>query len=273
MGILTAVLTMTVYKYVKALTPIRLFNGGLWMEEEDISRITEEKFNLSEIQTAITNNELVEVNENDLPVDVVSPTFKFRGNWDASNNQLPQYRRIGDSYKISGAGTVNAIDLEVGQRVIFPTSIDEFEVLGSSGGGGGATTLLGLTDTPSSYTGQAGKLLAVAQTEDGTEFIDNPGKTWVYVNSNFNVVLGESYIVDTSAATVTGTLPNTLPNDYSLDIKDASNGGDFSINSFFLARGASATYTIMGDTNSFEVDVASPMLNFVFDVTNDNLII
>ena len=39
------------------------------------------------------------------------------------------------------------------------------------GGGGGSTTLLGLTDVPDSYTGQAGKLLAVNSGETGTEFV------------------------------------------------------------------------------------------------------
>jgi hypothetical protein len=38
-------------------------------------------------------------------------------------------------------------------------------------GGAGSTTLLGLTDTPSSYTGQSGKVLSVNVLENGTEFI------------------------------------------------------------------------------------------------------
>lgn len=39
-------------------------------------------------------------------------------------------------------------------------------------GGGGASAFTDLTDAPSSYTGQAGKLVAVKDTEDGVEFID-----------------------------------------------------------------------------------------------------
>lgn len=38
-------------------------------------------------------------------------------------------------------------------------------------GGGGADTFLELTDTPSSYSGQAGKVAAVKATEDGLEFV------------------------------------------------------------------------------------------------------
>lgn len=45
---------------------------------------------------------------------------------------------------------------------------------GSSGSGGGATTFVGLTDTPSAYTGQGGKLVSVKNTVDGLEFINAP---------------------------------------------------------------------------------------------------
>ena len=41
-------------------------------------------------------------------------------------------------------------------------------------GGGGSTTLLGLTDAPDTYTGQATKVLAVRADETGTEFV-TPG--------------------------------------------------------------------------------------------------
>ena len=38
----------------------------------------------------------------------------------------------------------------------------------------GATTFTGLTDTPSSYTGQSGKYIKVNSTPDGLEFVDAP---------------------------------------------------------------------------------------------------
>ena len=40
----------------------------------------------------------------------------------------------------------------------------------ASSGGNGATTFLGLTDTPSSYSGASGAVLSVKSTEDGVEF-------------------------------------------------------------------------------------------------------
>lgn len=43
-------------------------------------------------------------------------------------------------------------------------------VIDTVSGGGGTTEFTDLTDTPSSYTGQAGKVVAVKSTEDGLEF-------------------------------------------------------------------------------------------------------
>ena len=43
--------------------------------------------------------------------------------------------------------------------------------------GGGATTFTGLTDTPSSYSGQSGKVVQVKATEDGLEFGTGGGAT------------------------------------------------------------------------------------------------
>ena len=44
----------------------------------------------------------------------------------------------------------------------------------TAGGGGGATTFLGLTDTPSVYTGKGGKAVKVKVDETGLEFGDCP---------------------------------------------------------------------------------------------------
>lgn len=116
-------------KYIKALIPIRLFNSALWMEEEDIASLSVDQFNSVEVQDAITANTLIEVNSNDLPVDVVSPHLKFRGDWDASNNALPIGRRIGDVYKVIGAGVVGGIAVAVEQLVLF-RNLYEFDFLG-----------------------------------------------------------------------------------------------------------------------------------------------
>lgn len=45
-------------------------------------------------------------------------------------------------------------------------------VAGGGGGGAGVTSFLGLTDTPSTYSGQAGKVVAINTSETALEFID-----------------------------------------------------------------------------------------------------
>lgn len=226
----------TTFKYVKALTPLKLFNGAVWLEEEDIRKLPLEQFNLQEVQDAISNNELVEVNENDLPVDVTSPSLKLRGEWDPSNGQLPDFRRIGDTYLVNNNGIPPYDMLEPGMRVMF-TSLNSFEILVGSG------------NTPP------------------------PPIIWSYQDADFAIEPGGRYIVDTTEGPVTGTLPTTLSNSFFFEIKDANLSGGFGTFPLFIARGAGATYTIMGDTSSFEVDIPSPILSFAYDSSNNNVVI
>ena len=80
------------------------------------------------------------------------------------------------------------------------------------GGGGGAETFLELTDTPDSYTGEAGNIVAVKGDETGLEFIsplDEDGITLDYSTSeqttNRTWIAGEPIYQKTIAL---GTLPN-----------------------------------------------------------------
>ena len=136
----------TTIKYIKALVAIRLFNQSLWMEEESISAIPLDRFNSTEVQDAITAGELIEVGSADLPTDVVSPTWRLKGDWDPSNGQLPIGRRYGDSYRIlAPGGIVGTVELKEGQRVIF-TSLSTFEILGEGAFDATTLTLDGLSD-------------------------------------------------------------------------------------------------------------------------------
>ena len=176
----------TTIKYIKALIAIRLFNQSLWMEEESISAIPLDRFNSQEVQDAITAGELIEVSRLDLPTDVVSPTWRLKGDWDPSNGQLPIGRRYGDSYKIlTPGGVVGTVELKEGQRVIF-TSLSTFEVLGEGAFDATTLTLEGLSDVDATgvlngyilkYNGTTNKFEAVelvlTTTLAGLDDVDN----------------------------------------------------------------------------------------------------
>jgi len=67
----------------------------------------------------------------------------------------------------------------------------------------GSSTLIGLTDTPLSYAGSAGKILVVNGLEDAMEFSDYPAETVTTLNLNTNMLtyvdeLGVSTNIDLS---------------------------------------------------------------------------
>lgn len=231
----------TVFKYIKALAAINLFNGALWMEEEDIVKVTETQFNSSAIQAAIAANDIVEVQEEDLIPDVVSPEFKLRGEWNPSNGQLPIGRRIGDTYLVNAIGIAPYDNLVPGLRVLFRT-IDVFEVLTGTQGAAG----------PQGDPGQS----AVT--------------TWEYKNADFNVVSGVGYIVDTTSNPVVATLPVTLTSTFYVPFKDAA--GTFGTNNFSIARG-SVSYTILGSPTNLVCDYNYPDLELAYDSTTNNVVI
>jgi hypothetical protein len=83
------------------------------------------------------------------------------------------------------------------------------------GGSGGSTTFLGLTDTPSSYSGQAGKFLKVNSGASALEFTDAPtgssiwtdGGTFARLNNYEDIYMprGKSISWRSTTADVTGT--------------------------------------------------------------------
>lgn len=67
-------------------------------------------------------------------------------------------------------------------------SPDIFDSIGdaiiSGGGGGGVTTFVALNDTPSSYTGQGSKFVAVNSGATALEFVDAPSGTSTFIGLN-----------------------------------------------------------------------------------------
>jgi Concanavalin A-like lectin/glucanases superfamily/Chaperone of endosialidase len=101
----------------------------------------------------------------------------------------------------AGAGVVQELTLGSG------LTVDGAGVITAAGGGGGSTTLLGLTDVPDSYTGQAGKVLAVNPGETGTEFVTPVAGGGAptdaeYITSTVNATLSAERVL-TDTATIT----------------------------------------------------------------------
>ena len=73
---------------------------------------------------------------------------------------------------IEGAADVTLDDVGDAVMLIYRGSDAKWSITaaGAAGGGGGVTTWVNLTDTPSAYTGHAGKYVRVTTGEDGLEF-------------------------------------------------------------------------------------------------------
>tara|TARA_B100000927_G_scaffold46872_1_gene34080 strand:- start:350 stop:2218 length:1869 start_codon:yes stop_codon:yes gene_type:complete len=54
----------------------------------------------------------------------------------------------------------------------YQASSSKFVIADDTGGGGGSSTFTGLSDSPTNYTGAAGKTVKVNSTADGVEFVD-----------------------------------------------------------------------------------------------------
>jgi len=122
------------------------------------------------------------------------------------------------------------------------------------------------TDTPEIYlkTGATTWTLVFAGGGGGAV-------VWNVVSTNFTIVAGQGYIVDTAAGPITATLPVTLSNTFYVPIKDAN--GTFATNNLTIQKGIAATYTIANDTNPLIVDVNYANLSLAYDGTNDNVAI
>ena len=83
---------------------------------------------------------------------------------------------------------------------------------GGGAGGAGATSFTGLTDTPNSYIGEAGKHVRVSAGETGIEFVSPGIKSLSKKSSDYTLLESDySIFVDTSSNNVTISLPS-VPN-------------------------------------------------------------
>ena len=111
-----------------------------------------------------------------------------------------------DTVKISGAYTLPIADGANGQ-ILTTDGAGNVTFADAIGGGGGTSTFLGLTDTPSSYTGGANQLVGVTPTEDGLGFT-NEIQISEFVLSAVTAPATPDADAMTMYVTASGTTPN-----------------------------------------------------------------
>jgi endosialidase-like protein len=97
-----------------------------------------------------------------------------------------------------------------------PDAATARSTLGVTGGGGGSSDFLGLTDTPDTYTGQGGKVVAVNAGATALEFITGGGAS--YTDEQAQDAVGT---ILTDSATLDFTYDDTTPSITGI-VKDAS---------------------------------------------------
>lgn len=143
---------------------------------------------------------------------------------------------------------LQAYDLDAGELVEFDGT--NWAVVTS---GGGATAFTGLTDVPSAYTSQAGKLVAVKGDESGLEFISAPGASSAFASINaqtgttYTPVLGDAanvLVTLSNAAAITLTLPQD--SDVAIPVNTILTFAQIGAGLVTVAAGAGATVNSRG---------------------------
>lgn len=89
---------------------------------------------------------------------------------------------------LQGKADINMDDLEDGLLLVWDGT-KWFDIAAGGGGGGGSSTWLGLTDTPASFSGQAGKIARVNAAPNALEFAWSPKPDsvfWAFLNDYQN---------------------------------------------------------------------------------------
>lgn len=138
------------------------------------------------------------------------------------------------------------------------------------GGGSGSSNFIGLLDTPSSYSGQGGKIPAVNTAEDALEFINQTsggggGLTPAYTNTNLAVLSNSLVMANTLSNTITLTLPDA-PDDGArvliLDVRSSFGTNNVTIN----PNGKS----IESSTSNVVLNVNSLLVQLIYTANTNN---
>ncbi len=203
--------------------------------------------------------------------------------WNASTNQpklASGQGQTGFVYKVVVAGTTSIdgnASWAVNDFIYFDG--DAWQRITRTGGSG-AETFLELLDTPGSYAGAAGQLVAVNGAENALEFIDPPVTVTPIYDVGFaydgiataGAVIGR-YIFPRAAFLASGASPSQSKADVAATSEViftlAKNGGSFGTCTF-AAAGSIGTFAVASAVNFVAGDVVTATVN-IEDATLDGV--
>ena len=101
---------------------------------------------------------------------------------------------------------------------------------------------------------------------EATNYIYGFEKKWEPKTSDFNAIVNKNYIVDTTIAPVTATLPDSPINGSSIKFAE---GGNFSINNLLINRNGK---TIENENNNLIIDIENYSFELVYYDDNWNIV-
>ena len=168
---------------------------------------------------------------------------------DAEKTKLSGIATGADVTSSNSVGALNDVDLTgvADNKILkYQASSAKFVIADDTGGGGGSSTFTGLTDSPTNYTGAAGKTVKVNSTADGVEFVD--------VNTDLDQdstpQLGGNLDVQSNEINTSTTDGNIVLNPNGAGVVEIKGDG--------TANGTVGTIKLNCSNNNHGVQIASP---------------
>ena len=133
---------------------------------------------------------------------------------DAEKTKLSGIATGADVTSSNSVGALNDVDLTgvADNKILkYQASSAKFIIADDTGGGAGTSTFTGLTDSPTNYTGAAGKTVRVNSTADGVEFVNQTAteiKTLLQADQLTSSEIGTNAIGTTNI--IAGSITNSL---------------------------------------------------------------
>jgi len=154
----------------------------------------------------------------------------------------------------------------------YQASSSKFIIADDTGGGGGSSTFSGLSDTPTNYTGAAGKTVKVNAAGNGVEFVDQisdvVGDTTPQLGGNLDVQASEI-----TTSTTNGNIKLTPNGTGKVEVKGNTNAGSIQLNCENNSHGVTIKGPAHSAGASYTLTLPNNIVNgqFLKTDTNGNL--